>query len=162
VRTIAVVYDEHESAERALLRATELAAALSARLVVLSVAPPVEPAPSVETLQPSFESVRTETARLTENPIYLSPRPRAAPPAVDRASEHLERARDLLARGGHEAELVAAGADDPDALVELALEHHADLLVVGAHRPSLWQRVAGTTDEGQLARRAGCDVLIVR
>jgi nucleotide-binding universal stress UspA family protein len=161
VKIIVAVYDEHESAARALERATELASGLSVRLVVLSVAPPVEPARPAEALQPSFESVRPETARLAENPILLSPQPPAGSAPVDRVAEHLERARDVLARAGAEAELVSADTDDPDALLELAAKHGADLLVIGAHRPNLWQRLVGGSDEGQLARQAACDVLIV-
>jgi nucleotide-binding universal stress UspA family protein len=161
VRTIVAVYDEHESAGRALERAAELARALSCHLVVLSLAPPVEPPPSVEELQPSFDSVRGETARLAENPLALSPQPPPEAEPVDRVAEHAERARGIVARAGADAEIVAVDGDG-NAVLELAAERRADLLVVGAHRPSVWQRLVGSSSEGHVASRAECDVLVVR
>jgi nucleotide-binding universal stress UspA family protein len=163
MRTIVAAYDEHESAGRTLERAAELAQALGAHLVVLSAAPPLEQPPSIETLEPSFGGTPVSAARLADNPLALTPGPDIAREPVDRSHEHAERARDLAARAGIEAEIIENTAHDPaDALVALAAERDADLLVVGAHRPRLWQRLVGETVEQELSRRARCDLVIVR
>jgi nucleotide-binding universal stress UspA family protein len=161
--TIVAAYDEHESAARTLERAAELARALGAHLVVLSVAPLLEQPPSIETLEPSFGGTPLSAARLAENPLALTPGPEEAHEPVDRSREHAERARDLVARAGVEAEIVQHHSGDPaDSLVALAAERDADLLVVGVHRPTLWQRLVGETVEQELSRRVRCDLVIVR
>lgn len=62
-----------------------------------------------------------------------------------------------------EVEVVRDGPDDSiAALVALAAERAADLLVVGARRPTLRQRLLGENDDQKLTRPAGCDLLVVR
>jgi nucleotide-binding universal stress UspA family protein len=163
MQTVVAAFDEHESAARALERAAQLARAFGARLVVLSVAPSLEQVPSIETLEPSFGGTPVSAARLAENPVALTPGPEERHEPVDGSREHAERARDLVARIGVEAEVVEHDSGDPaDSLVGLAAERDADILVVGAHRPTLWQRFVGATVEHELSRRVRCDLLIVR
>ncbi len=163
VGTIVVAYDEHESGERALLRASQLAEALHSRLVVLSIAPPIEPSPSVEELEPSFGATPISAARIAVDPTAITPGPEEPRPSFARADEHAARARDLVARSKvAEVEIVEARRPDPvDELVELAEAKGADLVVVGAHAPSIWERLFGETRDQEVSRRVGRDVLIV-
>jgi len=60
-----------------------------------------------------------------------------------------------------EAELVEAIGDPADAIVEVAEQRVADLIVVGTREPSLIERELGHSVSEQVQRRAHCDVLIV-
>ena len=60
-----------------------------------------------------------------------------------------------------EAELVEAIGDPAEAIVEVAEQRVADLIVVGTREPSLIERELGHSVSEQVQRRAHCDVLIV-
>jgi nucleotide-binding universal stress UspA family protein len=124
MKTIVVGYDESESAERALLRAAELARFYDAKLIVTSVVP---------VLIKMGEGSDPE-------PIEIQ-----------------QRLRELDV----EAELVEAIGDPAEAIVEVAEQRVADLIVVGTREPSLIERELGHSVSEQVQRRAHCDVLIV-
>lgn len=46
-------------------------------------------------------------------------------------------------------------------IVELADRVNADLVVLGAHERSLFERALGMSVSGEVSRKASCDVLIV-
>jgi len=124
MKTIVVGYDESESAERALLRAAELARFYDAKLIVTSVVP---------VLIKMGEGSDPE-------PIEIQ-----------------QRLRELDV----EAELVEAIGDPAEAIVEVAEQRVADLIVVGTREPSQIERELGHSVSEQVQRRAHCDVLIV-
>ena len=79
------------------------------------------------------------------------------------ASEHvqqLEGARDRMAEHGVAAMLVPAHGDPVEAILEIADEVDADLIVLGSHERSLIERALGISVSGAVARKAHRDVLI--
>ncbi len=124
MKNIVVGYDESEPAERALLRASELARFYDAKLIVTSVVPVLIKMGEGSELEP----IETQ-----------------------------QRLREL----GIEAELVEAIGDPADAIVEVAEQRAADLIVVGTREPSLIERELGHSVSEHVQRRAHCDVLIV-
>ena len=136
MKTIVVGYDETEPAQRALARAADLAEAFGSRIIVTSVAPVLVGSHEMGPIDPSD------------------------PPEHHR--EELEHARAFLSGRGLEAELRLATGDPADAIVELADEVGADLIVVGTREPKLVSHVLGLSVSGTVKRKAHCDVLIVR
>jgi nucleotide-binding universal stress UspA family protein len=162
LRTILVAYDDEEAADRALGRAAQLAEAFSARLVVLSIAPPIELSPSVEALEPSLGTTPISSARVAVDPAAVNPAADEPAHPIQHSHEHAERARDLLAGRKVRAELVEAAVEDAaDAVVSLAASYEADLLVLAAHRPTMWQRLFGQSLVAEVSRRTACDLFIV-
>jgi nucleotide-binding universal stress UspA family protein len=136
MKTIVVGYDGTEASERALGRAGDLAAAFGSSVILTSVS-----------------LVLTGTSRGGGS----------ADP-TDPPEEHealLDRARATLAERGVEAKTVLATGDPAEAIVALAEERSADLIVVGTREPGTWQRLLGHSVSAAVQRHARCDVLIV-
>jgi nucleotide-binding universal stress UspA family protein len=150
MRTIVVGYDASDAAERVLDRAAELAEALAARLVVVSVADASLPA----------------TAPVLE-PTGPMPAPGAAAPLAepeperDLAQRRLEQARARLASRSLEADYVAEAGSPAERLLVVADERDAELIVVGHGEHGLLERLVMQPVEEAVARRAERDVLIV-
>lgn len=136
MKTIILGYDETPGSNAALERASELARAFEARLLVTSVAP-----------------------ILVGGPRSAGPVDPADPPAHH--VEELEHAREQLSAQGIEPELIPAVGEPADAIVDLAEERGADLIVVGTREPGLIERLLGQSVSQSVARHAHCDVLIV-
>ncbi len=134
--TLVVGYDESEPAVRALDRAAQLAEKFGSRLVVVSVAPVLMPGP--------------------RGGGGIDP---ADPPARHR--EELAHAQDVLTARGLEADYVTAVGEPAEALVDVASERAADLLVVGTREPGLLDRLMRGSVSRAVSRHAPCDVLIV-
>lgn len=153
MRTILVGYDGSEVADRALDRARELADAFGAQLVVLAVAelpvipgPELMPEPTVPGALPAapLGARSSEEAQLVDEP----------------ARELLGRARERLP-SRLPTTYVSAVGDPADALLDVAEERDADLIVVGSHTHGFLDRLLrGATDE-RVARKAQQDVLLV-
>jgi nucleotide-binding universal stress UspA family protein len=79
----------------------------------------------------------------------------------DGTDPDLLQARQLLAERGVEPELVSAVGDPPEAILQVADAHGADLIVVGTREPSQVERLLGHSVSEAVQRMAHCDVLIV-
>ncbi len=137
-KTIVVGYDETEPAARALERAVELAHLTGAKLVVTSVAP-----------------VLTGMAAGRG----IGPYDPADPPEEHR--DELAHARRFLVDKGVAAEFELALGHAADAIVELAGQHGADLIVVGTREPGFFERLLGGSVSQSVSKHAHCDVLVV-
>ena len=158
--TIIVGYDTSEQAERATVRAAELAQALRARLVVVSVAP--APAPAVPL---------TEVGRV-EVPIHVAPGPfgmgvpmpvaeEPQPQPEEVAQHQLARARKWLAGRDVDAEYVGEVGDTAERLLAVAEERGADLVVVGHREHGFLEHLLHRPVDEAVTKRACCDVLLV-
>src|SRR5581483_12021602 len=116
VKKIVLGYDDSEAAKRALERTAELARAFGAAVVVTSVAPVAHP------------------AGRSSGPIDETD-----PPA--KHAEELAQARAYLDGQGITAGYRAAVGDVGDAIVELAKEENADLIVVGSREMGFLERL---------------------
>jgi nucleotide-binding universal stress UspA family protein len=136
MKTIVVGYDGTDASERALGRAGDLAAAFGSSVILTSVAP------MMSGIAHGGGSVD----------------PTDPPEAHDSL---LESAHTTLAGRGIQAETVLATGEPAEAIVELAEQRGADLIVVGTREPGFWERLLGQSVSAAVQRRARCDVLIV-
>jgi nucleotide-binding universal stress UspA family protein len=162
--TIIVGYDSSQPAERALERAVELARALAARLLVVSVARSSRSTEAAPVLEPGDAPIPVllpgpvaTGAPMPPMPMQEAPRPE---PEV-LAQHQLERARTSLLGKRVEAEYLAEFGDPAERLLTLARERAADLIVVGSHEHGFLDRLLGRHVDEAVAARAGCDVLLV-
>ncbi|MBD0348345.1 MAG: universal stress protein [Thermoleophilia bacterium] len=151
MRTIVVGFDGSEGAEHALARALELAKALSGRVVVVSVAGlPLGGAPLWDPVGPGALAVPSAGVRVADQPD-----------SDDLVRRLLDEARERVSAAGLEADYEARRGDPGDAIVAVADERGADLIVVGTREPGFLERLLAGSVSDDLARRAHCDVLIV-
>ncbi|HTP18007.1 MAG TPA: universal stress protein [Solirubrobacteraceae bacterium] len=134
--TIVVGYDETPGSQHALERAATLAKALGAKLVVTSVTPVL------------ISSGRSAGAIDSTDP-------------PEKHAKELETARTYLEGQGIEADYQGAIGEPADAIVQLANERKAEMIVVGTREPNLIQRLTGQSVSESVTHRAHCDVLIV-
>jgi len=137
-KTVVVGFEGDEASERALDRAAEIARRDGAVLIVTSIARPLA----------SGAAARG-----------IGPYDPADPPEEHRAE--LERARELVAARGIEAELDLGVGEPADAIVALAERRGADLIVVGTHERHFLDRLLHGSVSEAVGKRAHCDVLIV-
>ena|SRR5215218_4346148 len=159
---IIVGYNGSEQAERALKRAADLARALGARLLVVSVARSPRLADTVPAVEPDVPVVALPgpVATGAPTPLPVPHEPRPEPEEI--AQRQLERARLSLARMRVEAEYVAEVGDAAERLLTLAQERDANLIVVGSGEHGFLERLLARNVGEAVAARAGCDVLLVR
>jgi nucleotide-binding universal stress UspA family protein len=134
--TIVVGYDETPGSQRALERAATLSKALGARLVVTSVAP----------LMVSIGRSGGPTDPTDTPAMHV---------------KELAAAREYLEAQGIEADYRPAVGEPADAIVQLADELDAELIVVGTREPNMIQRLTGQSVSDAVSRHAHRDVLIV-
>jgi nucleotide-binding universal stress UspA family protein len=136
MKKILVGYDDTDASKRALDRAAEIAKAFDANVVVTSVAPLLHgTARSVGPVDP------------TDSPAMHE--------------EQLRHAADALAAQGITPELVPATGDPAHAIVRLADEMEADLVVVGTREPGVVERLMHQSVSRKVAHHVRRDLLIV-
>ena len=81
--------------------------------------------------------------------------------ATEYGHARLDQARAYLAERGLEAELVPASGEPASAIVALAKERDADLIVVGMRKKGFFERLVEGSVAQDVMRRATCDVLAV-
>jgi nucleotide-binding universal stress UspA family protein len=136
MKTIVVGYDGTEASERALERAGELARAFKSKVILTSVSPAMMGA--------------------VHGGGSVDP---SDPPDVHQAL--LDTGMQKLAEHGVAAETVLGMGHPSEAIVDLAEERGATLIVVGTREPGFWERLLGHSVSGSVQRHARCDVLIV-
>jgi len=155
-------YDGSEQSDRALARSAELAEGLGAKLVVVSVAPPMRlSAPELvsEPIDPMLVSTGLAGPLVTGGPMPVPSSPR--PDEPDEAQLLLERAHGLLAPRHVDADYLAETGDPAERLLEIADERDAELIVVGSRERNLLGRLLGHRVDEKLPRRTQRDVLLV-
>ena len=135
MKTIVLGYDDTDPSKRALERAAALAKAFGSQLVVTSVAGLMTPAPRGGELDP------------LEMP--------------EAHREELGHAVEALTAQGLSVTTQLAVGDAAEAIVQVAEEVDADLIVVGTREHSFIGRMFGQSVSDSVTRHAGCDVLIV-
>jgi nucleotide-binding universal stress UspA family protein len=134
--TIVIGYDQSPGSQRALERAAELAKALGSKLVVTSVTP-----------------LLVSTGR-SAGPIDSTDPP-------EKHAQELAAARTYLEAQGIDADFQPAIGEPADAIVQLAADRGADMIVVGTREPNLIQRLTGQSVSESVSHHAHTDVLIV-
>jgi nucleotide-binding universal stress UspA family protein len=135
--TIVVGYDQTPASQRALERGATLAKALGASIVVTSVTP-----------------LMVSSGR-SGGPIDPTDPPEKHAAELAAAREYLE------GQGITDADYQPAVGEPSDAIVQLAEERHADLIVVGTREHGLINRLLGASVSNTVSHHAHCDVLIV-
>jgi nucleotide-binding universal stress UspA family protein len=141
MKEIIVGYDGSAEAERALVRAADIAEAFSSQLVVASI-----------TKYPAAAAVA---------PVAPTPIPTRSPEPGKLAERELEQARASLAGRSVETEYVTDVGDAAERLLELAERRDADLIVVGSREHGFLEHVVGMSCDEKVARRAHTDVMLV-
>jgi nucleotide-binding universal stress UspA family protein len=136
MQTIIVGYDHTDPSKRALERAAQIAKPFGAKVIVTSVAPLLHSSPR------------------TAGPVDPTD-------SLAHHEEELREAKSYLDEQGVDAELVPAIGEPAAAIVQLADERDADLVVVGTREVGVIQRVLGQSVSQEIARRIHRDVLIV-
>jgi nucleotide-binding universal stress UspA family protein len=136
MKKIVVGYDGSEASERALERAGDIAGAFGSSVILASVSP-----------------VMTGAAHGGGS---VDP---TEPPDAHQAL--LDTAKQKLSERGVSADTVLGLGDPADAILELAEQRGADLIVVGTREPGFFERMFGHSVSGSVQRHAHCDVLIV-
>lgn len=137
--------DGSQTAETALRAAVDLARQGSSRLFIVSAYEPV-----------SGQRVRGEQLDVPQDMQW------AVGPRSD-VLELLERARGMAAEGGVEqVETVARQGDAADAIIDVAEEQSADLIVVGNKGMTGARRFLLGSVPNKVSHHAPCSVLIVR
>lgn len=134
--TIIVGYDQTPGSQHALERAATLAKALGSKLVVTSVTP----------LMVS---------------IGRSGGPTDPTDPPEKHAEELKAAREYLEGQGIEADYAPAVGEPAEAIVQLAEERSAEMIVVGTGEHGLAARLIGQSVSDSVSHHAHCDVLIV-
>lgn len=147
MKNILVGYDGTRAAEAALGRVATLAKAFDSHVVVVSVASPEPVAPDgAFGLLPYYDlGAPTVDTRLDEA-LW---------------EQHRKRVEAFFADSGTSVEFAGVMGSPVEEILEVAEQHHTDLIVVGTGEPGFLGRLLGGSVSQGVARRAHCDVLIV-
>lgn len=146
-KRIVVGTDGSETAERALDKAIDLAAALGAELEIVNAFRPAT------TSQPEVEQMRSELPR------------EGARSAADPSAESdylLSRAVEKAGAAGVKARQWGQGVDAASLIIDVATEAEADLIMVGNRGMTGIGRFLMGSVSNKVSHHAPCDVLIVR
>jgi nucleotide-binding universal stress UspA family protein len=140
---IVVGTDGSERAERAVARAGQLAAALGVNVHVVS-------AYTSDTSAPLAAAAAGYGAPVVSDDGY----------ARTRADQYADRAQQTLAELGVASETHVWHGEPADALVRIAAEQSAQMIVVGNRGMTGARRMLGSVPN-RVSHHAGCDVVIV-
>jgi nucleotide-binding universal stress UspA family protein len=143
-RTIVVGTDGSDTAGKAVAQAAELAAAVSATLLIVSAFEPVSGARLREEAQEVPDDVRW----------MVNPR--------EDVDATLEAAAEVAAEQGAQSRTFARQGDPADAILDVAEEQGADLIVVGNKGMTGAKRFLLGSVPNKVSHHAPCSVLIVR
>jgi nucleotide-binding universal stress UspA family protein len=143
-RSIVVGTDGSETARKAVQEATELAKAVGASIDVVSAYEPV-----------SSQRLREES-REAPRDLQWSVNPREDVDAT------LEEAADEIKGAGVEVKTYAREGDPADAILDVAEERRADLIVVGNKGMTGAKRFLLGSVPNKVSHHAPCSVLIIR
>jgi nucleotide-binding universal stress UspA family protein len=142
ISTVAVGTDGSKTAAAAVAAAFDLAERYGARLVVISASSPVAR---------EAGAVRLSGA--------TSPHPSWEANEAEQVERVLAAAEESAAERGIECRSAMAPGDPAEVIVNLAEQHHADLLVVG--NKGMERRVLGSVPNS-VSHKATCSVLVVK
>ena len=143
-KSIVVATDGSETASEAVRQAAQLAGALAARVHLVCV---YEPVPSAQDAEGGID-LRSESGWV------LHPRE-----AVDAT---LAAASEVFAAAGVEVDLYAQRGDPADAILDVAEERGADLIIVGNRGRAGAKRFLLGSVPNRISHHAPCAVLIIR
>jgi nucleotide-binding universal stress UspA family protein len=143
-RSIVVGTDGSQTASEAVRQAVELAKQIGARIQLVSA---YEPVPSAR--------LREEKTQVPEDLLWMvNPR--------EDVDGTLQDAADLVKSAGVEVETYARQGDPADAILDVAEETEADLIVVGNKGMTGAKRFLLGSVPNKVSHHAPCSVLIVR
>ncbi len=70
-------------------------------------------------------------------------------------------ARERIEGAGLTADYSWAAGEPANAIIGMARERHADVVVLGSHHHGLFARLLGTDVVAEVKRSVGCDVIVV-
>jgi nucleotide-binding universal stress UspA family protein len=143
-RTIVVGTDGSDTAGKAVAQAAEMAAAVNATLLIVSAFEPVSGARLREEAQEAPDDVRW----------MVNPR--------EDVDATLEVAAEVAAEQGVQTRTFARQGDPADAILDVAEEQGADLIVVGNKGMTGAKRFLLGSVPNKVSHHAPCSVLIVR
>jgi nucleotide-binding universal stress UspA family protein len=144
ISKIVVGFDGSKASSKALDRAIDEAQARRASLIVIA----VEEMPLNPEGPQNFGTLDDTPARMI---------PLVEPPELEPA---LAEAKQRIEAAGLTADYSWAAGEPADAIVGLAKERGAQLIVLGSHHHGLLARVFGPDVATQVKRDAGCDVIL--
>ena len=116
--------------------------------------------PESRTLTRAADLAQSLNAALIVTNVVSADR-ESAESVAEYSRERLDHARAYLAERGLEAELVPATGQPAEAIVALAEERNADLIVVGMRKKGFLERLVEGSVAQDVMRGATCDVLAV-
>jgi nucleotide-binding universal stress UspA family protein len=84
------------------------------------------------------------------------------PSELPRRQQSLDEAKAALAERGLQADAVVGQGDPGDAIVQVANERNADVIIVGHRGLNPFERLLLGSVSSKVVHRAACDVIVVR
>jgi nucleotide-binding universal stress UspA family protein len=117
--------------------------------------------PGSATLERAAELAQALGSQLVVTNVAAAADANEAEAAGREARRRLEEARGVLEARGIQAEYVPISGQPGEAIVGLAAERKADLIVIGTRRKRFFERLVEGSVLQEVLRRARCDVLVV-
>jgi nucleotide-binding universal stress UspA family protein len=117
--------------------------------------------PTTETLGRAADLAEAVGARLVVTTVAASADAQEVDDESRFVGERLGQAETYLAERGLSAELVPSTGHPAKAIVKLARDRGADLIVVGTRRKGFLERLVEGSVQQDVLRHAPCDVLVV-
>jgi nucleotide-binding universal stress UspA family protein len=117
--------------------------------------------PGSETLERAADLAQALGSQLIVTNTAAAADANEAEAAGRETQQKLEEARSVLEARGIGAEYVATTGQPGEAIVRLAKERKADLIVIGTRRKRFFERLVEGSVLQEVLRRARCDVLVV-